>query len=64
MAAAAAEPRRRRSGAASATSRGEKRTNETRASTTDTDARLYRKGRGNEAQLCFLGLVLMEEHAR
>ena len=31
---------------------GEKRSNETHASTTDPDARLYRKGRGKEAKLC------------
>jgi transposase len=40
--------------------RGEPRTNETHASTTDPDALLYRKGRGMEAKLCFLGHVLME----
>jgi transposase len=39
---------------------GEKRTNDTHASTTDPEARLYRKGRGKEAKLCFLGHVLME----
>jgi transposase len=43
--------------------RGEKRTNETHASTTDPDARLYRKGRGKEARLCFLGHVLMENRS-
>jgi len=40
--------------------RGEKRRNETHASTTDPDARLYRKGRGQESRLCYLGHVLME----
>lgn len=39
---------------------GEKRSNETHASTTDPDARLYRKGRGKEAKLCFIGHALME----
>jgi transposase len=39
---------------------GEKRSNETHASTTDPDARLYRKGSGKEAKLCYLGHVLME----
>ncbi len=39
---------------------GEKRTNETHQSTTDPEARLYRKGAGKEAKLCFLGHVLME----
>ena len=39
---------------------GEKRTNETHASTTDPEARLYRKGRGKEARLSFMGHALME----
>jgi hypothetical protein len=39
---------------------GQKRTNETHASTTDPDARLYRKGPGKEAKLCFMGHALME----
>src|SRR5271157_470388 len=37
-----------------------KRSNETHASTTDPDARLYRKGRGQPAKLAYLGHVLME----
>jgi transposase len=40
--------------------RGERRTNATHASTTDPDARLYKKARGKEAKLCYLGHVLME----
>ena len=40
--------------------RGQKRSNETHASTTDPDARLYRKGQGKEAKLCFMGHGLME----
>ena len=40
--------------------RGEKRSNETHASTTDPDARLYRKADGRESRLCFMGHVLME----
>jgi transposase len=40
--------------------RKEKRSNETHASTTDPDARLYRKGDGRESRLCFIGHVLME----
>ncbi len=40
--------------------RGEKRTNDTHASTTDADARLYKKATGQEAKLAFLGHVLME----
>jgi transposase len=40
--------------------RGQKRTNDTHASTTDPDARLYKKAKGHEAKLAFLGHVLME----
>ena len=39
---------------------GEKRRTETHASTTDPDARLYRKGRGQPAKLAYLGHVLLE----
>jgi transposase len=39
---------------------GRKRSNETHGSTTDPEARLYRKGRGKEAKLCFIGHALME----
>ena len=39
---------------------GEKRSNDTHASTTDPDARLYRKGKGKETKLCFIGHGLME----
>jgi transposase len=39
---------------------GQKRSNDTHASTTDPDARLYRKGRGKEAKLAFMGHALME----
>jgi transposase len=39
---------------------GEKRSNDTHASTTDPEARLYRKGPGKEAKLCFMGHALME----
>ena len=39
---------------------GQKRRNETHASTTDPDARLYRKGPGKEAKLSFIGHGLME----
>src|SRR5205807_6968720 len=38
---------------------GEKRSNETHASTTDPDARLYRKGPGQPAKLAYLGHVVM-----
>jgi hypothetical protein len=40
--------------------RGEKRTNDTHASTTDADARLFRKSSGQASQLCHMGHVLME----
>jgi transposase len=40
--------------------RGEARSNATHASTTDPQARLYRKGPGREAKLCYMGHVLME----
>jgi len=40
--------------------RGQKRTNDTHASTTDADAQLYKKAKGQEAKLAFLGHVLME----
>jgi transposase len=39
---------------------GEQRTNETHASATDPEAKLFRKGRGKEAKLCFIGHALME----
>ncbi len=39
---------------------GQKRSNDTHASTTDPDARLYKKGKGKEAKLCFMGHGLME----
>ena len=40
--------------------RGERRSNETHASTTDPDARLYRRTHHGEAKLAYLGHVLME----
>ncbi len=39
---------------------GERRTNDTHVSTTDPEARLYRKGPGKEARLCFMDHALME----
>jgi transposase len=39
---------------------GEKRKNDTHFSTTDPDARLFRKGAGKEAKLCHMGHVMME----
>jgi transposase len=40
--------------------RHEKRSNETHESTTDPEARLYKKGDGQPAKLCYIGHVLME----
>jgi len=40
--------------------RGERRSNVTHASTTDPDARLYKKSPGTGAKLCFIGHALME----
>ena len=40
--------------------RGERRSNETHRSTTDPDARLAKKGKGKEANLCFGAHVLMD----
>jgi len=40
--------------------KGEKRKNQTHESTTDPDARLYRKSRGSEAKLSYMGHVMME----
>ncbi len=39
---------------------GERRSNDTHASTTDPAARLFRKGKGHESKLCHQGHVLME----
>ena len=39
---------------------GQKRSNETHVSTTDPDARLYRKSHGTESKLCYSGHVLMD----
>jgi transposase len=43
--------------------RGEKRSNATHASTTDPDARLYKKAPGTGAMLCFIGHALMENRS-
>jgi len=42
---------------------GQRRTNATHLSTTDPDARLYKKARGREARLGYLGHVLMEHRS-
>jgi transposase len=40
--------------------KGKKRSNETHESKTDPEAKLYRKGRGKEAKMAFMGHALME----
>ena len=42
---------------------GQRRSNETHASATDPDARLYRKARGQAAKLCYMGHLLMENRS-
>src|SRR3954468_7253336 len=42
---------------------GEKRSNETHASTTDAESRLARKSNGSPAKLCFAGHLLMEHRS-
>jgi transposase len=42
---------------------GQKRSNATHASTSDPEARLYKKGKGKEAKLCFMGHALMENQS-
>jgi len=53
----------RRNRNAEADFRGEKRSNATHTSTTDPDARLYRKSPGTGAMLCFMGHALMENRS-
>ncbi len=43
--------------------KGQRRSNDTHRSTTDQDARLYRKGSGQEARLAYLGHVLIENRS-
>jgi len=43
---------------------GQRLSNDTHRSSTDPEARLYRKGRGREAKLCFMGHLLMENRHR
>jgi transposase len=43
--------------------KGEKRSNATHVSTTDPDARLYKKSPGTGAMLCFIGHALMENRS-
>lgn len=48
------------SGGASGGFRGQQRRNDTHVSKTDPEARLYRKGKGQEARFAYLGHVLVE----
>ncbi|HID70488.1 MAG TPA: IS5 family transposase [Desulfobacterales bacterium] len=43
--------------------KGQKRKNDTHQSTTDPEARLYKKSKGKEAKLCFMGHALMENRS-
>ncbi len=43
--------------------RGHMRSNDSHQSTTDPEARLYRKGDGKESRLCYMGHALMENRA-
>lgn len=43
--------------------KGEKRSNDTPVSSTDSDVRMYKKSEGDKAQLCFLGHALMENRS-
>jgi hypothetical protein len=40
--------------------RGQQRTNDTHASKTDPQARIYKKAKGQQAKLCYMGHALME----
>lgn len=54
------QPKDRGPGAGPSDFHGEKRKNDTHASTTDPDARLYRRANGHEARLAYLGHLLIE----
>ncbi len=57
------EPPTRGGGNPTVNFHGQRRTNATHQSTTDPDARLYKKARGREARLGYLGHVLMEHRS-
>jgi transposase len=57
------EPPAGGSGAPTGDFHGQRRSNTTHVSTTDPDARLYKKARGRAAQLGYLGHVLMEHRS-
>lgn len=40
--------------------KGQQRCNDTHASTTDADARLFKKSQGDKSRLCHMGHILME----
>jgi transposase len=56
----APDEQQRHDGNAEVSFHGQKRSNATHVSTTDPEARLYRKGQGKEAKLSYLGHTLME----
>ena len=43
--------------------KGEKRSNDTHASTTDPEARLFKKSEGDKSRLCYMGHALMENRS-
>src|SRR5262249_50801458 len=55
--------RRRPAGTRGGNFRGERRTNATHQSTTDPDARLYKKGVGRPAQLAYAGHLCVENRS-
>ena len=54
------KPKQAKNGDDGANFHGQARKNETHQSTTDPEARLYRKADGREAKLCYMGHALME----
>jgi transposase len=53
-------PRNKRDGDDGSSFHGQRRKNDTHQSTTDRQAKLYRKADGREAKLCYMGHALME----
>ncbi len=54
------KPKRTKNGDDGSNFRGQVRKNDTHQSTTDPEAKLYRKADGREAKLCYMGHALME----
>jgi transposase len=54
------KPRRTKKGDDGSNFHGQVRTNDTHQSTSDPEAKLYRKANGREAKLCYMGHALME----